>query len=246
MLIACWGPKGGAGTTTVAVSLAILAARRAPAKSVLVDLAGDVPAVLGMADPVGEGVRDWLAAPPDVPATALEALQVEAPGGVLLLPGGEGAWSSPARLVSPDRVDLLVAWLARAGGSAVLDCGTLADPVSESAARATPGSLAVMRPCYLAVRRALGAPLRPDGAVLVADEGRSLGQGDISDVLGVPVLAQVATDPAVSRAVDAGLLARRLPRSLARPLGRALDELDSGAEPLSDAGREHLAGRGGP
>jgi hypothetical protein len=36
----------------------------------------------------------------------------------------------------------------------------------------------------------------------------------------VPVEATVAIDPAIARAVDAGLLAARLPRSLGRDLRR--------------------------
>ena len=84
-------------------------------------------------------------------------------------------------------------------------------------------SLLVIRPCYLALRRALEAPLRPSGVVLVAEEGRSLGRADVEDVLGVPVRAEIRVDPAVARAVDAGLLAGRLPRGLERALRPALD-----------------------
>jgi hypothetical protein len=37
-------------------------------------------------------------------------------------------------------------------------------------------------------------------------------------VVGAPVLAEIEADPAVARAVDAGLLRGRLPRSLERGL----------------------------
>ena len=43
----------------------------------------------------------------------------------------------------------------------------------------------------------------------------------VEDYLGAPVVAEVGVEPAVARAVDAGLLATRLPRSLERALGRA-------------------------
>lgn len=49
---------------------------------------------------------------------------------------------------------------------------------------------------------------------MVSEVGRALDRHDIEDVLGVPVRAQVPVDPAVARAVDAGLLARRPPRVL--------------------------------
>jgi hypothetical protein len=82
-------------------------------------------------------------------------------------------------------------------------------------------SLLVLRPCYLALRRALAAPLRPSGVILVVEPNRSLSRRDVEDVLGVPVRAQIAWDPQVARAVDAGLLSTRLPRGLDRALRAA-------------------------
>ncbi len=79
-------------------------------------------------------------------------------------------------------------------------------------------SLLVLRPCYLALRRALAAPVRPSGVVLVTESGRALGRRDVEEVLGVPVRAQVPVEESVARAVDAGMLARRVPRSLERAL----------------------------
>jgi hypothetical protein len=78
--------------------------------------------------------------------------------------------------------------------------------------------LLVLRPCYLALRRAVASSLRPSGVVLVEEAGRALGRRDVESALGVPVRAVVAHDPRIARAVDAGLLARRLPGLLERPL----------------------------
>ena len=77
------------------------------------------------------------------------------------------------------------------------------------------------RACYLALRRAADPPLRPSGVVLVTEPGRALDRTDVEQVVGAPVRAEVAVDPAVARAVDAGLLASRLPRGLERALRRA-------------------------
>ena len=82
-------------------------------------------------------------------------------------------------------------------------------------------SLLVLRPCYLALRRALAAPIRPSAVVLVNEPGRALTRRDIEDVLGVPVRAEVDFDPSIARAVDAGLLAGRVPRALERALKEA-------------------------
>jgi hypothetical protein len=63
---------------------------------------------------------------------------------------------------------------------------------------------------------------RATGAVFVDEPGRSLGPRDVAGVLGVPVLATVALKAATARAVDAGVLATRLPDSLARPAREVL------------------------
>ncbi|MGH9224794.1 MAG: hypothetical protein ACRD2W_13690, partial [Acidimicrobiales bacterium] len=65
MLVSCWSPKGGSGTTVVSVILALLSARSSTAGAVVADLTGDVPAALGVADPTGPGLLDWLGATTD-------------------------------------------------------------------------------------------------------------------------------------------------------------------------------------
>jgi hypothetical protein len=57
--------------------------------------------------------------------------------------------------------------------------------------------------------------------ILVDEPGRGLAQRDVEHALGVPIEAVVSLDPTVSRAVDAGLLASRLPRVMTRALRRA-------------------------
>ena len=79
------------------------------------------------------------------------------------------------------------------------------------------------------VGRAVQAPAlaRTAGAVLIDEPGRSLSEKELVDVLGVPVLARVAVRSAVARAVDAGVLATRLPDSLARPAGDLMHRVRS-------------------
>ncbi len=79
-------------------------------------------------------------------------------------------------------------------------------------------AVVVVRGCYLTLRRAVRAPVLAStmGAVLVDEPGRSLTRREIADVLGIPVLARVPVRDAVSRAVDAGVLAARLPDVLGR------------------------------
>jgi MinD-like ATPase involved in chromosome partitioning or flagellar assembly len=215
VLVACWAAKGGSGTTVVSVALAAVLARRSPAGSLLVDLDGDVPAVLGIAEPTGPGIAGWLSAGGSVPPDALARLEVEVAGGVALLPAG-------GRLPEAgDRGEVLAALLGVDPRPVVVDCGTDPRGVALSVAAASNQSLLVLRPCYLALRRALAAPLRPSGVVLVDEPGRALGASDVGAVLGVPVRAVVAYEPRVARAVDAGLLIDRLPPAMVRALGRA-------------------------
>ena len=213
MLVACWSVKGGNGTTVVAAALGLLLARSSPDGALVVDLGGDQPGVLGLTEPTGPGLSDWMAATGDVPSDALSRLALDAGAGLRLLPRGGG----PLPAGGGER---LAAALAMEP-AAIVDCGSPCDPVGLAMAGSATLSLLVLRPCYLALRRAVAAPIRPSGVVLVSEPKRSLGRRDVEEVLGVPVRAEVAWDPAVARCVDAGLLASRVPRVLERALRRA-------------------------
>ena len=214
MLIACWSSKGGAGTTVVAASLALLLARRTPGGALLADLPGDPPAVLGLPEPDSPGLAGWLAAGADVPAAALGRLEVTAAPGLALLPRGNGD-------LLPQRSDVLAALLGSDDRAVVVDCGVAPSGAALTVAGSATRSVLVTRACFLSLRRALTAPLRPSEVVLLTEPGRSLGRHDVEDCSGAPVVAEIAVDPAVARAVDAGLLAARLPRGLSRELSRA-------------------------
>jgi MinD-like ATPase involved in chromosome partitioning or flagellar assembly len=224
VLIACWSPKGGSGTTVVATALGlVLSSGRGGA--LLADLAGDVPAALGLPEPGGAGLADWLVAGADVPDDALSRLEVEVSPTLGLLPAGRSPSApGPTALtaaVDSARGEALAAALAGDRRPVVADCGLAAAGPALAVAAAATLSLLVLRPCYLALRRALAAPIKPSGVVLVSEVGRALGRRDVEEVLGVPVRAEVAYDPAVARAVDAGLLAGRVPRILERSLRQA-------------------------
>lgn len=211
MLIACWSVKGGSGTTVVTAALALVLARSSGV--VAADLGGDLPAALGLSEPAGPGLAEWASSPPDVPPEALSSLLVDAGPGLRLLPRGRG------ELVAGHGERLAAAM--GAGEPVVVDCSSGTEPAGLAVAAAASLSLLVIRPCYLALRRALAAPIRPSGVVLVEEPGRSLGPSDVSDVLGVPVRARVPWDRAVARSVDAGLLAARVPRNLERAVREA-------------------------
>jgi hypothetical protein len=103
----------------------------------------------------------------------------------------------------------------------VADCGATPAGPRLALAAAASTSLLVLRPCYLALRRAQSFPLRPSGVVLVDEPGRSLTADDVETVLSVPVRAVVKVDDRIARAVDAGSFVDQIPRRLERALRRA-------------------------
>ena len=200
----CWAAKGGSGTTVVAATIAL----SCPTDSLLIDLDGELPAVLGLSEPAGQGVADWLSS--DAPPGALDDLAIPVDRTTRLIPRGS---AMPDRQAG--RWAELGAWLT-----------TRPAPVVDAGSHPPPGALLVddvrnllvTRACYLALRRAVAVPCRPDGVVLIVEPGRSLRTSDVATAVGAPVVAAVSHDPAIARAVDSGLLAARLPRLLSREL----------------------------
>jgi MinD-like ATPase involved in chromosome partitioning or flagellar assembly len=201
----CWAAKGGSGTTVVVAALALAN----PAPVLIIDLAGDLPAALGIPEPVGPGVFDWLLS--DAPGSHLEQLAVDVRDGIRLLPAGR-----PSEQVPLERWDALLTALTDHGLQVVIDAGSGSPP--RMLTELVDETLIVTRACYLALRRAIATSIVSTGAILVAEPGRALRAADVEAALGVPIVATVTVDPVVARAVDAGLLAARLPRGLRREL----------------------------
>jgi len=203
-----WSVKGGVGVSTVAALTALAHAGRAH-PTLLVDLCGDQPALLGLPDPEGPGILDW-AATPGRPAEAIDRISVDATPDLRLVPSGAAAPSSD----SAETIDALSS--QRAG--VIVDAGTAATPFARDLVRRSPRRLMVLRCCYLTLRAARDPEIEPTGVVLIRERGRALGPGDVESVTGAPVVAEIALDIGLARSIDAGLLASRPPRSLLRTL----------------------------
>lgn len=213
-----WSAKGGVGCTVAAVSAALRLARRE--QVLLVDLGGDAATVLGANDPPVNLV-DWLDTPVPAPDGLARLEREVAPNLSLLGWGGRPVLDDwvQARRFDPERCELLASLLASDGRAVVVDVGRRPRPDAEAIAllgeriMALAGrSTMVSRACYLGLRGSADFP-RPDGVVLVVEEGRALRSSDVVGAIGAPVLA-LRWDPAVARAVDAGLGRVRLPRVL--------------------------------
>lgn len=252
MLICCWSPKGGTGTSVVAAGVACLRSQERP--TLLVDLGGDLSLLFQpQTSPPAMGLDDWLACSEPPPPDALARLEHPVSGGVLslLATAARGEWESDTHVCgSPDhrrdpssvagaRPDLrcapvgdvesrtaeLVDILTSESRDVVVDAGPAArrgDPALSHLWRALQARadlvLLVVRPCVIALRRALDSTVDSTGVVVVREEGRSLDSRDVAEVLDLPVLAEIPVDPSIALAVDAGLFASRPPRKLLRAL----------------------------
>lgn len=225
MLVTCWSTKGGSGTSVISALVSLHAAQDRDRSVLLVDLCGDLPAVFGSAE-TSTGLGEWLRN--DLAPCSLERTLLELTPNLSLLPRGQGQ-------LSARRTDELVQWLA-SGAVVVVDAGVLRTD-GEASSRGSDDELRwrlaaeadrtvlVTRACYLALRRAVSLPVRPSGVVLVAEAGRALTKSDCERAIGAPVLATVAVDPEIARAVDAGMLRTRVPKGAVRALGRLIEEM---------------------
>jgi len=95
----------------------------------------------------------------------------------------------------------------------IVDGGTLTHPRPRTDA---PGlAFGVVRgPSYIAAKRLSEHPTKPDGLILVAEPGRALSIDDLAQATGTPVVASIAVDPSIARAIDAGLILSRIPSAV--------------------------------
>lgn len=205
MLTACYAAKGGQGCTTITAALAMLTT-----PATIIDLAGDIPAVLGLPDPYDDspGLAELLTGT-SISLDVLFSTAIPVANGLRVVPSGRDLAGVPAKAWK--RLGQL---LAGADHQFYVDAGTTGLLTAQATRR-----LLVIRHCYLALRRAQRLPTPPDGIVTVREQGRALTRADVEEVIRVPVLATVEVDPAVARAVDAGILAAsRLPDAVTRSL----------------------------
>lgn len=191
--------KGGNGTTVTAAALAVVSAQRG-VNTLLLDLCGDVPAVLGVPEPTSPGVNDWLGETRAADPESLVMSGVPVANGLVVVHRGsrfvEGQprWSDLASAVNslPHTV--------------IIDAGTTYIP--DALRDAMTEIVLVTKPCYLSLRRATQLP-KPTSIFVVDEVGRALSTNDVAHVIGANVAAKIPHSASISRAVDAGLLLDR-------------------------------------
>jgi hypothetical protein len=221
VLVACWSPKGGSGTSVVAAACALALAREGGAR--LADLTGDQPAILGLTADPATGLREWLVVGVDAPVDALERFAIDAGSSLTLLPAG----AVDVAVAMPEAGAALGVALREHATPTIVDVGVPSAPALEALVEVADASIVVVRACYLALRRAVRVPAvaSATGVVLVEEPGRALGARDVGDVLGVPVMATVAVRSSVARAIDAGVFPARMPDAVLKPARELLKRL---------------------
>ena len=218
--------------------LLIGARPRPPRPTVLVDLGGDAPAALGLPEPSGPGVVDWLASPTadaaalcDSRSTATDGVRScshGAPVGVVARrPSGAAGPSWP---VAPPR-----------RRPVVVDAGV--GPAPERPPRRPRSRCSSSAPATSRCARAVRSTAAPPASCSSANRGGRSAPATWS-VLGAPVVAEVPYDPAVARTSTPGCSPRgcRVP-SPSRSLQGARRMIDLVAEQSPLGGLERWLAR---
>lgn len=213
-------PKSGLGTSVVTAAVALESARRA--RTVVIDFGGDLAHIFGVDADAKPGVHDWLAASDDVGAESLEHLTLDVAENLALMPMGGTRPSS----IAPERAVHLVEAMNSFGEIAIADTGAFTEMTDPRALICASGdrTTCVLRACYLAMRRFSKLPVVVDDVAEIQEPGRALSTLDIEAVVDMPVAARIPLAPSISRAVDAGLLSSRMPRSLRRNVRLLIEE----------------------
>ena len=221
-----WSPKGGSGTSTVAAATAIRLASE-DREVVLVDLAGDQVALLGLHPDNwpddAPGISDWVVSnaskrPLNDLRSSLDALlEKVAPNLSLMRLGTLSLADVDVGVPGANRRRLFTALetLTHPDRVVVVDAGL--DPhAHRTAIPAVP--VCVIRVCYLALSRAQSVPGPYERIVVIQEPGRGLRTKDIASALGADEVEVIAWDPNVGRSVDAGTIVQMLPPQLKRGL----------------------------
>jgi hypothetical protein len=213
MLVACWSAKGGSGSTSIAASLAVIAADSGQVP-LAVDLGGDLASVFGSAAPAGPDLHQWLEAAPDVGADTLHRVVTDL-GGIDLLT------AQPHSTASPGRIADLVTWLKQLDRPVIADVGCVDTALAHALVDQADRPLLVTRLCYLSLRRAIASPRAATGVVVIREKRRAITQLDVEQSLDLPVVAVVDVTAAMSRVIDSGQLPHHLPAYVRRALRHA-------------------------
>ena len=226
-MVTCFSPKGGVGTTTIAVNMAVAVAERRPDRTLLVDLSRQFGAVathlnLTVQQTLADVARDNQATrEPEL----LRSYTTRHESGLHVLP----AAGTPelAALIQGDQIDLILETAREAYDSVVVDAGSHLDDVTMSALEHADavivtvyGEMGALKAVHLLLDVLAEQGSVPAKTTFVlnnvfAKEG--LKMRAIEGALATPVAAELPYDPFVYlKAVNEGIpVVRGAPRSIA-------------------------------
>jgi len=206
-------PKGGIGTSVVAASLAIVSSSTTP--TLLVDLAGDQAAILGLPQPP-TGLSDWANGMTyrefdEIISLCHDNLYLAPTGTFDFETLNANAWDKLLRALSLKHSE---------GCNIIVDLGRADIPLALRKIVNT--CYLVTRPCYLALRRAVDLETAFSGVIVVNEPDRVLTSRDVESVLKLKCVAEIPYTSEISRRVDSGLLKSRLPIALQSVLSQLI------------------------
>jgi cellulose biosynthesis protein BcsQ len=206
-------PKGGTGTSVVAASLAIVSSSSTP--TLLVDLAGDQAAILGLPQPP-IGLSDWANGMTyrdfdEIVSLCHDNLYLAPTGTFDFETLNANAWDKLLRALSLKHSE---------GCNIIVDLGRADIPLALR--KIVDTCYLVTRPCYLALRRAVDLETAFSGVIVVNEPDRVLTSRDVESVLKLKCVAEIPYTSEISRRVDSGLLKSRLPVALQSVLSQLI------------------------
>ena len=206
-------PKGGTGTSVVAASLAIVSSSSSP--TLLVDLAGDQAAILGLPQPP-IGLSDWANGMTyrefdEIVSLCHDNLYLAPTGTFDFETLNANAWDKLLRALSLKHSE---------GHNIIVDLGRADIPLALR--KIVDTCYLVTRPCYLALRRAVDLETAFSGVIVVNEPDRVLTSRDVESVLKLKCVAEIPYTSEISRRVDSGLLKSRLPMALQSVLSQLI------------------------
>ena len=206
-------PKGGTGTSVVAASLAIVSSSSSP--TLLVDLAGDQAAILGLPQPP-IGLSDWANGMTyrefdEIVSLCHDNLYLAPTGTFDFETLNANAWDKLLRALSLKHSE---------GYNIIVDLGRADIPLALR--KIVDTCYLVTRPCYLALRRAVDLETAFSGVIVVNEPDRVLTSRDVESVLKLKCVAEIPYTSEISRRVDSGLLKSRLPMALQSVLSQLI------------------------
>lgn len=222
MLVSIFSPKGGSGCSTSTCLIAKSLASHMPNIEVfLIDgHNGDLDSIVGIETESEYGFVQWLeSANPTV--TNLDRISnsvFENLSFVKFSSVKRDAYSNIIEIESADveKFEKITTALSGEENICVVDLGTRVDAISNSIVAASDLVIMVMKGCYVGLNRATAHPYSQyvDAAIVIEEQGRSIGSRQISEVLKINCIIEIDARRDFARAIDAGVLIFRTPKNM--------------------------------